>query len=786
MHARTEPEQHTDGPLRADEILDIPAITGLMEALFRVAELPAAMIDLDGTILVATGWQDVCARFHRAHPETRAKCEESDRRTTGALKRGGFVLHRCWNHLYGTAAPLIAGEKHVANIFVGPFFLDDEPIDWAGYEEYARTQGFDTEEYLAAIGDLPRISRSRLDDVTALYAGLVGMIGRLSYSNIELTRALAAHEQRAALESQNRALEAVNALAIEMATSPSIASVQSLLCERIRQLTGAAVVGYADYDPAARDLITTCVIGDSDLLTAAARLAGARMQGFRAPCTAEQYRDIVEMPIRRMDTLVEASHGAIAPGIAAPLQKLGGVDRFLSVGFVVDGQLYGSMVACMRAGTPDPAPGLLESIANFAAVSLRRRRAEEALRESQEYARALFADSLVSLVVLDPLTARFLDCNDAAIRLFGCGSIDEVIDRTFADFSTAHQYDGTSSEDAALEHLKVCCERGSDVFEWRIRRPGGDIRHCEVHLSSIRTEGRLVQASIQDVTERKNAEDEFRALNIELERRVSARTSELASTNAVLAAANAELSAMNTDLDIATRAKSEFLASMSHELRTPLNSIIGFSGTLAQGLAGELNTEQLRQARMIGSSGRHLLDLINQILDLSRIEAGYPDMRPEPFAVADVIAEVAESVTPMADERRLSIGVHAEDAGTMNADRGRVRQVVLNLVGNAVKFTETGRVDVTARRNGDSIEIVVADTGHGISEADLPHIFEDFFQATPPRGAKSLGTGLGLAVSRRLVDMMGGEIGAESVPGEGSTFTVRLPLDTEARTADAR
>ncbi|MDO8963829.1 MAG: PocR ligand-binding domain-containing protein [Coriobacteriia bacterium] len=780
MQSRPAPAGGTTDSLRADEILDIPAITGLMEAFFRVAELPAAMIDLDSRILVATGWQDVCARFHRVHPETLARCEESDRRTAAALKRGAFVLHKCWNNLYGTAAPLIVGDRHVANLFLGPFFLEDEPIEQATYREYALANGFDVDEYLTAIDDLPVISRHGLEDVTELYSRLIGMIGQLSYSNLELKSALEEHETRIALEQHTRSLEAVNALAVELVSAPSSASIQTLLCERIRELTGAVAVGYGDYEAASQELVTTHVAGDADLLGAAARLVGSGMRGFRAPCTPEQYHDIVDTPVRRMETLAAASHGAVAAGVAGPLQKLAGVDRFLSVGFVVEGELYGSAVVAMRAGTPDPPSGLLESLANIAAVSLRRRRAEEALRESQEYARALFSDSLVSLVVLEPASGRFLDCNDAAIRLWGCSSIDEIIGRSPADFSTPLQYDGTASADAAAERLKTCSEKGFAVYDWRHQRIDGTIRHCEVHLATIgHGGGRLVQASIQDVTERKNAEEDFRALNADLERRVNARTAELATTNAVLAAANAELSAMNADLDVATRAKSEFLASMSHELRTPLNSIIGFAGTLSQGLAGELNDEQARQARMIGSSGRHLLELINQILDLSRIEAGYPDMKPERFAVADVIAEAADSVSQMVDARGLVMTVRADGAGAMLADRGRVRQVILNLLGNAVKFTDEGAIDLSARRVDGHVELVVSDTGCGISAADLPHIFDDFFQATPRQGAKSLGTGLGLAVSRRLVEMMGGSIGAASTLGAGSTFTVRLPAEMD-------
>ncbi len=240
----------------------------------------------------------------------------------------------------------------------------------------------------------------------------------------------------------------------------------------------------------------------------------------------------------------------------------------------------------------------------------------------------------------------------------------------------------------------------------------------------------------------------------------------------------AKLEESVSELEEANLAKSRFLANMSHELRTPLNSIIGFSGIILQGLTGPINSEQQHQVTMINSSGRHLLSLINDILDLSKVESGKEDVVPELFDMGAAICEVVECLQTQAEVKGL--GVHLIGVETMtpvNSDLRKVHQILMNLIGNAIKFTESGRVEV-ALRPGDTpggAVVEVSDTGMGITGVDQERVFEAFSQLEAPHTGKPQGTGLGLSISREYAHLLGGEILVESRQGVGSTFTLVLP-----------
>lgn len=238
-----------------------------------------------------------------------------------------------------------------------------------------------------------------------------------------------------------------------------------------------------------------------------------------------------------------------------------------------------------------------------------------------------------------------------------------------------------------------------------------------------------------------------------------------------------ELAEAKEAAESADRLKSAFLATMSHELRTPLNSIIGFSGILLQGLAGPLNPEQKKQLGMVAESSEHLLALINDVLDLSKIEAGQLSLADDVFDPGAVIERVARSVGPLAAKKHLALEVDvAPGMGSFRGDGRRVEQILLNLVGNAVKFTEQGTVRVAGAAGADGIELVVSDTGIGIGREDMEKLFRPFCQVETGLNRTYEGTGLGLSISSRLVELMGGTIGVESERGRGSTFRVLLPL----------
>jgi len=379
----------------------------------------------------------------------------------------------------------------------------------------------------------------------------------------------------------------------------------------------------------------------------------------------------------------------------------------------------------------------------------RRMQAQTALRQSEALFRSLVSGVQdYAIFLLDP-EGRVASWNAGAERIKGYRSA-EILGRSFSRFFTAEDL----LRELPARKLKEAETKGHASDEgWRVRKDGSRFWANAVITALRDDSGTLIGFSkiTRDVSERKKTQEAL-----------------------ILAKEEAERS---------NRFKDQFLSTMSHELRTPLNAVVGFSDLLAEEHYGPLNERQKRYVSHIHAGGRHLLRLINDILDLSKIEAGRLQLAMEDVPVRTALAEVLDTMRPLADKKSQALVESGAEELCVHADPTRFRQMLMNLLGNAVKFTpEGGRIEVAARAMGESVRVDVRDNGPGIPAEEQERIFEAFYRLG--RSEKAIeGTGLGLAITRRLVELHGGHLGIESRPGEGSCFFFTLPLAARRKEA---
>ncbi len=387
--------------------------------------------------------------------------------------------------------------------------------------------------------------------------------------------------------------------------------------------------------------------------------------------------------------------------------------------------------------------------------------------------RILFESSSDAIMTLAPPSWKFTDANMATVNMFRTSSVEEFTSKGPWEFSPEFQPDGRPSAEKAREMIETAMKNGSHFFEWTHKRLDGEEFPATVLLTRVQVGDEVfLQATVRDITVRKKAEEELRAAKAALEK-----------ANADLKAAMERANSLAVAAEAANRAKSMFLANMSHEIRTPLNGVIGMSDLL---MSTDLTDEQRDYCRIIRSSGEALLDVINDILDFSKIEAGKLELESVDFDLRTIVEDTVEMLAPKAHEKGLEIACLIEPSvpSAARGDPGRLRQILTNLIGNAIKFTKAGEVAIRVSLDGASprpgcakILFRVSDTGIGIPADRIGYLFQSFSQVDASMTRKYGGTGLGLAISKRLAEMMGGEIGVESIEGKGSTFWFTVSLE---------
>jgi len=400
------------------------------------------------------------------------------------------------------------------------------------------------------------------------------------------------------------------------------------------------------------------------------------------------------------------------------------------------------------AGAPLRMIGTVHDITEQKAVETElaryREHLEERVRErTAEVVRVSRRNAIIVGAAMDGffsagLDGRINDCNRAYCRMLGY-TREEMLALNISDL------EADEPPEALATHVRKVMAEGRDRFDTRHRRKDGGLVHVEVNVSVEEIGGeRLFFAFVHDITARKQDEAALIRARDEAER--------------------------------ANRAKSEFLSRMSHELRTPLNAILGFGQLLESDPVHPLTQEQRENVREILHGGRHLLDMINEVLDLARIDSGKLTVSLEPVAIAPTLRECLALATPLAEARDIRLeGMDIPACAGVLADRVRLKQVLLNLLSNAVKYNrDQGSVSVSCARGGDTVRIAVTDTGPGLNPKQQALLFNPFERLDAEKAAIE-GTGIGLALSKRLMELMQGRIGVESTPGVGSTFWLELP-----------
>lgn len=376
----------------------------------------------------------------------------------------------------------------------------------------------------------------------------------------------------------------------------------------------------------------------------------------------------------------------------------------------------------------------------------RRKKAYDALMNSEGQLRSLL-DTIPDLIWLKNTDGVYLSCNAKFERLYGAKEAEiigkndyDFIDKELADFFTRNDRKAIENGKSTTNEERVTyADDGHEEYLETVKSPMYDSSGKLIGVLGV---GR-------DITERKHAED------ILLHAKMDAET--------------------------ANRIKSEFLANMSHELRTPLNSIFGFSQLLNERVQGELNEKQASYVSNIMKSSKHLIELINDILDLSKVEAGKMKLEREEFNIADLVEDTVSSMKPLAKNKNTDLitDIRISDS-EIYADRKKIKDILYNLLSNAVKFTpENGRVSIKVNCDNETLDIEVSDTGIGISEMDQKKIFEPFRQVNSFMTREFEGTGLGLAIVKRYVELHSGTLSLKSEPGKGSTFSFDIPIGLE-------
>ena len=688
--------------MNLSELLDIREFRGLCESFTAITGAVTAVLDLDGNVLVATGWQDICTRFHRTNPMTCARCRESDTILAGQLSKGqSYNVYQCKNGLVDVAVPITIAGEHIANLFTGQFFF--EPPDQNYFLRQAKEFGFDESAYISAMERAPIFSSEQVQSMMAFFTRLAKVMGEMGLAKLHLQQANAKLRASAAIIDSSE--DAIIGKSLDGIIQSWNTGAEKVFGYLSGEAIGNPVTMLIPPDRAAEE---------AEIVTRVVR--GERVSHFE---TIRRRKDgrLINVSVSISPILDEAGKVTGASKIARDITEAKQADKAMQ-----HRQL-------MMERT--------ESMAHLASFEW-------------DVDSNVVTCSPEMFVIFGRDPALSIPNLEGQVELYTPESTQKLFDAVSKAVS-----DGTPYE---LELMMVL--------------PDGEQRPCFIKGFPERdNSGRVVCIAglLQDITERKQSQMELEKHRHHLEELIAVRTAELALARDAAEAGN--------------RAKTIFLSNMSHELRTPMSGVIGM---INLALSRATEPKQIDWLNKSKDAAQRMVSVVNDIIDFSKAEADCLPLEQKSFSLNQLIEEAIALHHLVAQAKGLNLisEVPAAFPGALLGDAFHLRQILLNFLGNACKFSEHGTITVRVialEQDGDSVlvRIEVEDQGIGISPEQQAKLFQAFTQVDDSMSRKYGGTGLGLVISKRLAKLMGGDVGMTSQEGRGSTFwaTVRLMLN---------
>lgn len=792
--------------LELSDILDIEKVHNLMNAFHELTDIGVALLDVQGKILVAIGWRDICTKFHRVHPETLKNCHESDIKLSSGVALGTYKIYKCKNNMIDVVTPIVVEGKHLGNLYQGQFVSDENPKDNEIFRKQAKKYGFNEEDYLRAYSLVPHWNDEKIKLVMSFYMKLAGMISELSYNNIKLTKTLSEKKKTEVLLQQTRQnyetfFNTIDEFLFVLDENGNIIHTNSTVLERLGYLA-EEVKG-----------LSVLMMHPAHRREEAGQLVGEMLAGRTKVCPIPIItKDGKEIPVEtRISCGVWDGKPAIF-GVTKDISKLkSSEEKFAKIFHLnpcacglsdlqtgqyteVNEQFYtlfgfnkneviGKSASELGILSVEARSSILQradysgkvtnveanlktkngevkhvllsadnisvqnKIYRFTVVNdiTERKRTEEELHKSAELYRVLFDMSSEALMTLEPPEWKFTSANPVTVKMFTAGDENNFISRAPWEFSPEYQQDGSLSMQKAKEMIEDAMLNGQRLFEWTHKRLSGEDFFATVLLTRMEIKGQqFLQASVRDVSEHKKIIKEKAEMQAQI-----IHSSKLAS--------------------IGTLA-----AGVAHEVNNPLTIVMGNIDIQKEKCKKRCEGFCIDQMEKATIACQRIANIVNGLRNFARADTEIIELIDIHKAIQDTQSLVSNMFSKENVEIELDLRAITPE---IMINMGKLQQVIMNMLTNArdaiKEVHNSGIVKISTSDTENMINIVISDNGIGINENQKAQVFDPFFTTKGP----NKGTGLGLSISHSIITNFGGSISLESERNIGSAFTITLPRD---------